>query len=93
MQGAEHWSELRARDSAQGSSQRERLHRVALMNRITRHYGVAVRDWEGSSWIVSHATGATLVIDRLGDLWPAVEQLAKRRCDPLDAEIVAALGS
>jgi len=63
------------------------------MNRITRHYGVAVRDWEGTSWIVSHATGATLVIERLGDLWPAVEHLAKRRCDPLDAGIVAALGS
>ena len=71
--GAEHWSDLQVRPdvsgdaSNQGSRQRERLHRTALLNRITRHYGVQVQDWAGSSWILSHVTGETEVIDRLAE--------------------------
>ena len=99
MLGADHWSEMRKAPpeqgdhSSQGSRQRERLHCIALLNRITRHYGIAVRDWEGTSWIVSHATGETAVIDRLADLWPTVESLARRRCDPLSPALIASLES
>ena len=99
MLGVDHWSEMGSAPpaqedpSSQGSRQRERLHHIALLNRITSHYGVAVRDWAGTSWIVSHATGETAVIDRLGDLWPTVERLARRRCDPLSPALIAALES
>ena len=99
MPGAEHWSEVgsaapaQGDPSSQGSRQRDRLHRIALLNRITRHYGIAVRDWAGTSWIVSHATGETAVIDRLADLWPTVERLARRRCDPLSPALIASLES
>lgn len=92
--GAEHWSDLHVRPdvpgdaSNQGSRQRERLHRTALLNRITRHYGVQVQDWAGSSWILSHVTGETEVIDRLADLWPTIERIAKRSCDPLSPALL-----
>lgn len=92
--GAAHWSELHAGADVsgdagtQGSRQRERLHRTALLNRITRHYGVQVQDWAGSSWILSHATGETEVIERLADLWPTVERIAKRTCDPLSPALL-----
>lgn len=95
--GAEHWSEMRQTpqqkdDSlSQGSRQRERLHRTALLNRVTRHYGVQVQDWAGTSWILSHATGETAVIDQLALLWPTVERLAKTRCDPLSPSLLASL--
>ena len=93
--GALHWSEQREPPQAldepatQGARQRERLHRTALLNRITRHYGVRVQDWADTSWIVSHATGETVVIDRLADLWPTVERLAKQPCDPLSPAFLA----
>lgn len=96
--GAEHWSELSrtplsSDDSANRSNrQRERLHRIALLNRITQHYGVQVNDWAGTSWVLSHVTGGTEVIDRLALLWPAVERLAKRRCDPLSPSLLTSLG-
>ena len=95
--GAEHWGEfdgpaLRGESDAQGGRQRERLHRAALLDRITRHYGVRVRDWSGAAWLVSHATGETVVIDRLAELWPAVERMARKPCDPLNPAFLAALG-
>lgn len=96
--GAEHWSEMRQAPRpdddplAQGSRQRERLHRIALLDRVTRHYGVRVRDWAGSSFILAHVTGETVVIGELAQLWPEVERLAKVRCDPLSPALLAFLG-
>jgi hypothetical protein len=89
--GAEHWSEGSFGASRpDGNRARERLHRAAILTRVTRHYGVEVRDWQGS-WILAHATGETAVIDRLDLLWPTVERLARRRCDPLAEELLEAL--
>jgi hypothetical protein len=94
--GALHWSEDAATPACadgleQGSRQRDRLRRSALLNRVTRHYGVQIADWAGTSWILSHVTGETAVIDRLADLWPAVERMAKRPCDPLNPALLASL--
>jgi hypothetical protein len=93
--GALHWSEVRQSAQASGdpathgARQREQLRRSALLNRITRHYGVRVQPWADTSWIVSHLTGETVIVDRLADLWPTVERLAKRPCDPLSPEFLA----
>jgi hypothetical protein len=94
--GAEHWGEfagsaLQGEASAPGERQRERLHRAALLDRIARHYGVRVQDWSGSSWLLSHATGETAVIERLADFWPVVERMARRPCDPLSPDLLASL--
>ena len=94
--GAPHWSESRGpsqasgNPAAQGAHHRERLRRTVFLNRITRHYGVSVQDWADASWIVSHATGETVIIERLADLWPTVERMAKRPCDPLSPALLAA---
>lgn len=97
--GAEHWSEMRQvplpddDPLMQGSRVRERLHRIALLDRVTRHYGVRVRDWAGSSLVLEHATGEAIVIEQLAQLWPEVERLAKLRCDPLSPTLLAFLSS
>jgi hypothetical protein len=65
---------------------RERLRRVAIVNRVLAPARVAVDDWEGASFLVRGPTGAVEIVDNLFDLWRQAEALGRRRLDPLDAD-------
>jgi hypothetical protein len=67
------------------------MHRVAAANRILKHYRMTFADWEGSSFVLSTATGKTEIVDNLSHLWAAAERLLGRPCDPLDEELIAGL--
>ena len=69
----------------------ERLHRVALTNRVLKHYGLKVGDWQGSAYLLSSQTGQTTVVPSIAAVWPAAEQLRKRVLDPLDEALIEAL--
>jgi len=62
---------------------RERMRRVAIVQRVLAPTGVAVDDWEGASFLVRGPTGAVEIVDNLFDLWRKAEQLGHRRLDPL----------
>jgi hypothetical protein len=81
----EHWSE-------QGSSRRTRGFRVALVNRVLAPFGLRLDDWAGRVYILRDRKGRSVVVDNLGVLWAQAERLAGRPLDPLDPELVAALG-
>ena len=96
--GAEdHWTdaasraELRADGTPGRTRRQERLHRVAVANRILAGYGLSLRDWQGSSYVLSGRTGRTRIVPHLAALWQAAEELAGRPCDPLDPATVAAV--
>ena len=92
FQGNEHWT-----DSAVGASQDARrrrlarLERVAVTNRVLKHYGLKLADWGGSAYVLSTQTGQSRVIDNIAALWPAGEALRKRPLDPLDEDLLGAL--
>jgi hypothetical protein len=69
------------------------MHRVAAANRILKHYRMTLADWQGSSFVLSTATGKTEIVDNLSHLWAAAERLLGRPCDPLDEELIAGLES
>lgn len=79
-----HWAES-------GSGRRERVFRTVLVNRVLSHFGLELRDWAGRVYMLQDRKGKTAVVDDLGGLWAAAEQLAGRRLDPLDPALVAAL--
>jgi hypothetical protein len=79
-----HWAE---RDSGR----RERIFRVALLNRVLVHFGLELVDWSGRVYTLRDRKGRTAVVDDLGGLWIAAAALAGRPLDPLDPELVAAL--
>ena len=81
----DHWSE-------QNSTVRLRTARVRLANRVLGHFGLTVRDWAGSMYIVGDAKGKTTVARDLGSVWLAAERTLGRPLSPLDPELVAALG-
>jgi hypothetical protein len=44
------------------TSRAERFQRVALMNAVLGHYGLALTDWQGSSYLLSNRTGRTEIV-------------------------------
>jgi hypothetical protein len=94
--GAEdHWTDASARPDAFGARRttrrQERFARIALANRILRHYGLKLGDFEGQSYVLRAATGRAALVPHLAGMWSAAEKLAGRTCDPLAPELIAVL--
>jgi hypothetical protein len=94
--GDPHWTDTAAQAEAfQGRAQptrrQERAQRIALANRILRHYHLKLGDFEGQSYVLRAATGRQAIVPDLVGMWMAAEQLAGRACDPLDPHLIAAL--
>ncbi len=96
----QHWTEDREVDASdrrvaggvhERNRRRERLLRAQVLNRILSYYGLRVDDWMGAIYKLTDAKGSTVLVQDLGELWPAAEKLAGRRIDPLDPQLVAAL--
>ncbi len=80
----EHWAE-------QEGGRRGRVFRVRLINQVLAFYGLRLDDWGGRIWVLSDEKGRSVVVADLGSLWVKAEELAGRRLDPLDPELVASL--
>ncbi len=96
--GAEdHWTDAAGNTTVFGNRRleqtrrQERLYRVGLANKVLEHYGLKLRDWQGTAYVLSTRTGQAVMVDHLAAMWPVAARLAKRPCDPLDAALVAAL--
>ena len=98
-----HWTDRHIEDKARAfraqrnpsdyhrDRRRDRAHRVALMNEVLLHYGLEVRDWSGSKYLLRDRKGRSELVQDLGSLWPAAQRLAGRSLDPLDPALRAAL--
>ena len=86
-----HWSD--AAVGAERTRRHERHVRVALTNRILKHYGLKLGDWQGSAYLLSGPTGQTMVVPSIAAVWPVSEQMRKRRLDPLDEGLIEVLES
>ena len=71
---------------------RDRYQRTRILNQILGHYGLHLDDWHSRSYILSDRKGSTVLVRDLGEIWPAAQQLTRRRLDPLDPQLLAALG-
>ena len=101
--GEGHWTEqvFEAEDNAatgtvgstrEHARRRNRYQRTRILNQILRHYGLRLDDWHSRSYVLSDRKGSTVLVRDLGEIWPAAQQLARRRLDPLDPQFLAALG-
>src|SRR5437763_14420328 len=90
--GAGHWTDAAARpgvftrnvDSLQ--RRRERIHRVACAQKVLGFYGLTLSDWQGTSYVLSTATGKTGIVNNLTHLWAAAEKLIGR---PFGSSVLA----
>jgi|GEM_PF-297076 len=98
-----HWTDQPIHDkeyrptAVVGESQRDRIRnrlcRADFVNNIVAFYGLSFRDWQGSKYVLSDRKGQQKIINDLGDLWPAAQQMSGRRIDPLDPALLSYLSA
>jgi hypothetical protein len=87
-----HWTDASMSDAEVARTRRhERLHRVALTNRVLKHYGFKLVDWQGTSYVLNGPTGQSSIVPSVAAVWPTAEQMRKRTLDPLDQTLIEAL--
>ncbi len=91
-----HWTDRYVEDRARAAGpdadpteyqrdrRRDRAHRAAVTNEVLAYYGLRVRDWAGSKYLLSDGKGNSQIVQDLGALWPAAEKILGRPLDPLD---------
>lgn len=95
--GEAHWADGVAGPGASAASavpwlrRQARRRRVELGNRVLRHHGLALADWQGTGYVLRGRTGGTEMVAGLADLWPKAERLCGRPVDPLDPALLDAL--
>ncbi len=65
---------------------------MTLVNRVLGHFGLRLDDWSGRTYVLRDRKGRSAVVGSLGALWPQAERLAGRPLDPLDPDLLRALG-
>ncbi len=70
---------------------RARLKRVGLLNQILAFYGLKINDWQGTKFVLCDQKGQSVIVNDLGDLWGKVQNLAKKKMDALDSNLLAFL--
>lgn len=81
---SDHWAET-------DGGRRARAGRVRLLNRVLGHYGLSLDDWAGAVYTVRDGKGGAAVVQDVGTLWQAAEDLAGRPLDPLDPTLIETL--
>ncbi|WP_187903254.1 hypothetical protein [Helicobacter pylori] len=81
---------IRANENAR-ERKRARLKRVGLLNQILAFYGLKIGDWQGAKFVLCDKKGQSVIVNDLGDLWDKVQNLAKKKMDALDSNLLAFL--
>ena len=93
----DHWTESPVGQADSAGEEREHLRRrdwrrrTEVLNHILAVYGLSLDDWQSRSYVLSDRKGGSTLVQNLGELWPAAEQLVGRSLDPLDARFIDAL--
>jgi len=91
LSGEAHWADLAPQGSADERSRlgrRERLGRVAYLNRVLGAFACSVSDWQGCRYQVSTFTGKSELPENLAELWASVERLTGIKPDPLSEDVL-----
>ncbi len=70
---------------------RARLKRMGLLNQILAFYGLKIGDWQGAKFVLHDKKGQSVIVNDLGDLWGKAQNLAKKKMDALDSNLLAFL--
>src|SRR2546427_11731375 len=97
VEQARHWT-----DRLQGTASSEaeepaawrqgRQLQIALANRILSQHGLAVRDWDAHTFVLSNRTGQSELVSRLAAVWGPAERRGRCRCAPLNPVPPSPLG-
>jgi hypothetical protein len=81
---SDHWAE-------KGDGRRARVFRVRLLDTVLGHFGLELRDWSGSAYVLRDRKGRQAVVSDLGSVWQEAERLRGAPLDPLDPGLLEKL--
>ena len=86
----DHWSSPARLPAApaEASVLHRRAAQAAAVTMFTRAAGIVVRDWAQTAWVVESVSGATEIVNGLGDIWAAAERLTGQPVDPLSLALI-----
>ena len=93
----DHWTESHLGEDSAVSGDREHIRRrdwrrrTQVLNHVLGVYGLRLEDWQSRSYLLSDRKGNTIIVQNVGELWPAAQQLVGRSLDPLDPQLIEAL--
>lgn len=76
------------RNTDRHSRRAEGARRVVAANRVLSFRRINLAEWQGTSFVVSNATGASTVFESFSHLWPEAEAVCGRDIDPLDDALI-----
>jgi hypothetical protein len=91
-----HWAEAPGSGAAVDARRawmRDRMRRVALLNRVLRPLALEVDDWLGTAYVLRTRTGESVLCADLATLFSEAERLAGYKLDPLDGALLARWGA
>lgn len=94
LAGAVHWAESGAMPNAEVGARRaalrERLRRIALVNRVLAPLRFRVDEFEETAYVLRSPSGAAVLVPDLAGIWVELERMRGRPLDPLaDGSLLA----
>lgn len=93
-----HWSEGVSSDEKevvvgdrQRDRMRQRLQKVQVVNKVLSFYGLQLKEWNASKFVLSDKKGNTKIINHLGELWERADSLTSKDIDVLDTKLLGFL--
>jgi hypothetical protein len=80
-------------DGVKVSKRHEHARRVQLANGVLQTFGLRLKDWGASSYVLENAAGKSEGVYHLNGIWAAAERLSGEVCDPLDEALIARLAA
>lgn len=80
-----HWSDPLSDELPR---RRERLRRIAAINRVLAPFRLSVSDFQGTAYLLHGATGRQELANGLEDLWAKAQAILGRPMDPLDTRVL-----
>lgn len=70
----------------QRERKRSRIHQAKLANQISQQYGLSLKEWQSSKFILTNNKGKSEIIHDNGQLWSAAESILGYAIDPLSPD-------
>lgn len=91
MISAFHWSELDFYKDFNNERKKLRLKQAKLANAILKFYGLELKLWQNSKFLLSDKKGQSLIINDISSLWQEASKLCAKELDILDENLLAFL--
>lgn len=93
-----HWTDMERKQletvvvgEHQRARKRSRDLRTKICNDLLKFYGITLREWNNSRFIMTNGKGKMAVLNDLGQIWQQAEEMIGHPVDPLNPKLLEKL--